>query len=833
MNDTGMKDATNMVPRTFNGDLTALPTALRLLSEKNQWVLWLWAQVASGKWTKPPVQARSPDRRAKNNDPATWSSLAEAVHAVQEGLSHGIGFVLTGTEIAAIDFDHCRDPETGAIDAWAQAIIDQASDAYIEVTVSGSGLRVIGTATGEATHTRYKVAGQNGAGIELYRRAVRYITVSGLQINKCDTLPNIDALIDNLAAEHGSRKPDTATQANFEFSKRGINDLIRNGAPETHRSEAFQSAIWRLANCGHTVDEIEEILAAHPNGIAKKYQGRLRKEIERSYDKWKAAGGIASVFDPETPDDQDNSGSRPAVETRVDPHDWNDPDLSLLDDRRGELPDFPIDVLTAKWQGWIELAARGAGVTPAHVAVPLIGIASALIGTARRVQASQSWSQPMTLWAALVGASGTGKTPGIDATKRALAWMDRLRKEKIAKLALEHQTKAEAASAQRKLWKKEVEEATAENRPAPPMPASAADPGAFVAPRLYVSDATIERMAVLLQANPRGMLRLSDELSGLFLNMSRYSGGQDNEFWLEAWNGNPYLVERMGRPPISVEYLLVGVVGGLQPDKLSKSFIADMDGMYARMLFSWPPEPNYQPLTDDVTEFEPEVINALSRLIKLPCGEEFTPKMLPLSSDARTRFEQLRQFVHATKVQFDGREREWFAKVPAHVLRLSGTLCFLDWAIKDDGLPEPEHIDEIFMSAACRLVCEYLWLHSRAALRQIGLSERHANSRRVLRWIKATGKTEVSIKDIRRHALVGALDADQTESLVEELMRSGWLCPEAVKPSGPKGGKPVRRWQVNPLLWAAETAETAETSTHDLYPEVSAVFAVSAPEHPG
>ena len=114
----------------------------------------------------------------------------------------------------------------------------------------------------------------------------------------------------------------------------------------------------------------------------------------------------------------------------------------------------------------------------------------------------------MTLWAALVGASGTGKTPGIDATKRALSWIDRLRKEKIAKLALEHQTRAEAANAERKLWKKQVEEATAANRPAPPMPASATDPGVFVAPRLYVSDATIERMAVLLQANPRGMLRL-------------------------------------------------------------------------------------------------------------------------------------------------------------------------------------------------------------------------------------------------------------------------------------------------------------------------------------
>src|SRR5262249_405494 len=192
------------------------------------------------------------------------------------------------------------------------------------------------------------------------------------------------------------------------------------------RSEAFQGVVWRLANCGHTIDEIEEILAVHPNGIAKKYEGRLRKEIERSYSKRQASGVIANAFDGETPDDPDTSTSHASVGTRLDAHDWDDPDFSLLDDRRGELPGFPVHVLAAQWQEWIELAARGGGVTLAHVAVPLIAIASALIGTARRVLASRSWSQPMTLWAALVGASGTGKTPGIDATKRALSWIDRL-----------------------------------------------------------------------------------------------------------------------------------------------------------------------------------------------------------------------------------------------------------------------------------------------------------------------------------------------------------------------------------------------------------------------
>src|SRR5262249_20270228 len=100
---------------------------------------------------------------------------------------------------------------------------------------------------------------------------------------------------------------------------------------------------------------------------------------------------------------------------------WADPDLSLLEDRRGQLPAFPIDALSPACRDWVKRAAHGAGVTPAHVAVPMIGIASSLIGIARRIQASRSFIEPVTSWIAIVGFSGTGKTPGINATRRALA----------------------------------------------------------------------------------------------------------------------------------------------------------------------------------------------------------------------------------------------------------------------------------------------------------------------------------------------------------------------------------------------------------------------------
>lgn len=92
-------------------------------------------------------------------------------------------------------------------------------------------------------------------------------------------------------------------------------------------------------------------------------------------------------------------------------HDWDDPDWSIFDDRRGSLPEFPLDVFSPPWQEYLKRAAHGAGVRVEHVAVPLLGVASSLIGTARRIRASRSWSEPMTLWTCIVAASGDRKTP--------------------------------------------------------------------------------------------------------------------------------------------------------------------------------------------------------------------------------------------------------------------------------------------------------------------------------------------------------------------------------------------------------------------------------------
>ena len=111
------------------------------------------------------------------------------------------------------------------------------------------------------------------------------------------------------------------------------------------------------------------------------------------------------------------------------------------------------------------------------------------------------------------------------------------------------------------------------------------------------------------------------------------------------------------------------------------------------------------------------------------------------TSEAAGRFAQFAQFAHREKSAFEGREREWFAKATAHVLRLANTLTYVEWALTTD-FGKPVTINKATIEAAIGLVRNYFWPHARACLRLIGLTERHTNARRALLWIRAKERIE-------------------------------------------------------------------------------------------
>src|SRR5262249_18713745 len=178
-------------PQTYNGDLNRLPTALEHLRGEKVWVCWRWFWNGK-KWTKPPYRADDPERYASTSDSATWGTHEQAVEQVRAGKADGIGFALKGCrDIGGIDLDHCRNPVTGQIDPWADDYVRRFYGAYIEATVSGAGLRILGISKLRSFAPKFKLKNGNGAAVELFSNSTHYLTLSCNQLGRCTELPPI------------------------------------------------------------------------------------------------------------------------------------------------------------------------------------------------------------------------------------------------------------------------------------------------------------------------------------------------------------------------------------------------------------------------------------------------------------------------------------------------------------------------------------------------------------------------------------------------------------------------------------------------------------------
>jgi len=159
-----------------------IPQALR---ETPRWLVWAWGQ-RDGKFTKTPYSAHDVWQHASSTNADTWGTFEEAVTAyeAQARPLSGLGFVLSADDdLAGIDFDHCRDPETGKIAPWAQEEIDRL-DSYTEISPSGNGLHVLVHAVLPGTGHKVGLVGTqyaDGAAIEIYDRG-RYFTVTGHRV---------------------------------------------------------------------------------------------------------------------------------------------------------------------------------------------------------------------------------------------------------------------------------------------------------------------------------------------------------------------------------------------------------------------------------------------------------------------------------------------------------------------------------------------------------------------------------------------------------------------------------------------------------------------------
>jgi hypothetical protein len=187
-----------------------LPEVLAPLLALPNWVCWKWVERQSKKGTKlSKLLVQTNGQVAKSDDPSTWTTFEEAWAARHR--FDGVGFNLKDTGFAAFDIDNCRNPETGRLHPFAVDKM-QRCESYTEVTVSNTGIRIIGLTDHVGTEQSRTQNVDGEVKCETYRRTSgRYIVVTFNSLSEPKPLVNIDDAIDETRAELDAlkgQKPD-------------------------------------------------------------------------------------------------------------------------------------------------------------------------------------------------------------------------------------------------------------------------------------------------------------------------------------------------------------------------------------------------------------------------------------------------------------------------------------------------------------------------------------------------------------------------------------------------------------------------------------------------
>jgi hypothetical protein len=315
---------------------------------------------------------------------------------------------------------------------------------------------------------------------------------------------------------------------------------------------------------------------------------------------------------------------------------WHEPDLNILDEEREPAPELPLD-LFGPASGWIVAAAEGAGAPADYVAGSLLGAVGSLLANVRWGSPWDGWNEPPHLFVANVGNPSQGKSPAQAPVLAPLRDLEAEAQPEYEKRSERWREKRAVAEEKEKAWREDLKKAIKNKQPEPARPAEC-DVGSPPQPaRLLVSDTTIERLGELAAQNPRGLLLVRDELAGWLTGMDRYAGGAggaDRAFFLEAYGGRPWIVDRKKEGASNrVERLSIGLVGGIQPDRLTSLILkGDDDGLAARLMYCFPER---RRPSRPLHAANGEVISrAIGRLRGLPMGTDDTPIVLSFSDAA-------------------------------------------------------------------------------------------------------------------------------------------------------------------------------------------------------
>jgi DNA polymerase I-like protein with 3'-5' exonuclease and polymerase domains len=441
---------------------------------------------------------------------------------------------------------------------------------------------------------------------------------------------------------------------------------------------------------------------------------------------------------------------------------------------------FPVDSLPTPLNEFVAQGAAALGCDPAYVALPALAAAASAIGNTRSLRLKRGWEEPSIVWAVVVGDSGTTKTP---AFKLAIRHLYAVQEQLLA----DYRQKLEEWKAEMEVW----EDADPEDRGERPEE-----------PRLQkavCSDATIEKLAEILEDSPRGVLMARDELAGWLGSFTRYKGskgGTDLPNWLEMFSAGTILVDRKTgpRPNLFVKRAAVCVAGGIQPGVLARALTQEFldAGLAARLLMAMPPK---RSKAWSEVEVDAATEAAYHDLLDQLRGLDFDqhpdggrgPHVLTLSGEAKAAWVAYYNEWADEQSAVEGELAAAYSKLEAYAARLA----LLHHVVTNVALGTEDRRPVGPKSVASGIaLCRWFASEARRIYSTLAESEEQRDVRRLVEFIRARGG-RITVRELMRANCRRYPDAKTAEAVLNGLVEAG-LARWVEFPTTMRGGLPIK-----------------------------------------
>jgi DNA polymerase I-like protein with 3'-5' exonuclease and polymerase domains len=468
---------------------------------------------------------------------------------------------------------------------------------------------------------------------------------------------------------------------------------------------------------------------------------------------------------------------------------------------------FPVEALPAPLAEFVRQGALALRCDPAFVALPVLSVAASAIGNTRTIRLKRGWTEPSIIWSVIVGDSGTLKSP---AYLLAVSYLFNVQKR-----LLEAYRAAKA----------DFDQALADYRAAKRAGEPGVPPEAPVFHRVLVSDTTIERLAEVLEDNPRGVLVARDELAGWLGSFSRYkgmSGGTDLPNWLEMFRAGTVVVDRKTgeRRTLFVPRAAVSVTGGIQPSVLAHELTAEFfhAGLPARLVMALPPK---LPKKWSEAEVTPEVEQAyqttLDKVLALDFDlrdDEPIPHILRLSAEAYATWVAFFDDWAQEQDAVEGELASAFSKLEGYAARFALLHHIIGCVARGETDLVPVARESV---EAGITLCRWFAAEARRIYSTLSESTEQRDTRRLVEFIRSRGGS-ITARQLQKSNSRKYPTSDQATSALDSLVDAG-LGEWAKAVTTEKGGQPAKCFILHPTPDTTDTTSPPSDDGEDGDPE--------------